>query len=132
METNNMLNKQNSTEPMDEKSATLDVQIISAEKNSLLIGLPIGLIAGLIAYCTATIFPVMYSLVIGIGAGIITAVLLFHFKFGKHLPRRVIPYTEDSLFPPQPYEPIKNMAARTYNLANGNPPVDFIIPKRDD
>ena len=109
----------------------LNQQILTAEKNSLLIAMPIGLIAGIIAYCTASIFSVMYAFVVGIGAGIITSVLLFHFKFGKHLPKRVITYTEDSLFPPKPYEPIKNMAARTYNLANGNPPVDFIMPKRD-
>jgi hypothetical protein len=129
MDTNNIPNEQSSTKPITEESTALSAQIISAEKNSLLIAIPIGLISGLIAYCTASVFPIMYAFVVGIGAGIITAVLLFHFKFGKHLPKRVIPYTEDSLFPP--YEPIRNQGIRDYNLANGNPPVDFIMPKRD-
>lgn len=130
MRTNNTLNQQNSV-PMNKGSTMLNQQILTAEKNSILIGIPVGLIAGVIAYCTASIFPIMYAFVVGIGAGIITSVLLFHFKFGKHLPKRVIPYTEDSLFPPQPYEPIRNQGIRDYNLANGNPPVDFIMSKRD-
>ncbi len=131
METNNMPNKHEATESINGKYTNLNARIINAEKNSLLIAIPIGLISGLIAYCTASVFPIMYAFVVGIGAGIIATVLLFHFKFGKHLPKRVIPYTEDSLFPPQPYEPIRNQGIRDYNLANGNPPVDFIMPKRD-
>lgn len=131
METNNMLNTQDFAEPINKEPTALNTQIISAEKNSILIGIPVGLVAGLVAYCTASIFPIMYALVIGIGACVVTSMLLFHFKFGKHLPKRVIPYTEDSLFPPKPYEPIQNQGIRDYNLANGNPPVDFIMPKRD-
>jgi len=130
MKIGNTLNQQNSA-PLNKGAIILDQQILTAEKNSILIGIPVGLIAGVIAYCIASIFPVMYSLVIGIGAAIITAVLLFHFKFGRHLPKPVTYYGEDSLFSPFSYEPIHDITIEAYNIANGNPPVDFIMPKRD-
>lgn len=131
METNNTSDKQIS-HLINEGATMLSQEILTAEKNSILIGVPVGLTVGLIAYCTATIFPIMYAFVVGIGAGIITAVLLFYFKFGKHLPKRVIPYAEDSLFLSSCYEPIQDITIEAYNIANGNPPVDFIMPKRDD
>ncbi len=128
METNSTSNKQ-APYLINEETAMLSQKILTAEKNSILIGLPVGLIAGAIAYCIASVFPIMYAIVSGIGAAIITAVLLFYFKFGKHLPKPIIPYKEDSLFPH--HELTQNLGIRACNLANGNPPLDFMLPRRD-
>jgi len=125
-----MLNKQNLTKLVTEteEATMLNAQIISAEKNSFLIAIPIGLISGLIAYCTATIFQIMYAFVIGIGAGITAAVLLFHFKFGKHLPKQTVNPNEYG----SPLSFYKfsddNSVIQAYNRANGNPSSNFILP----
>ncbi len=130
METNNTSDKQ-IPHLINEGVTMLNQEILTAEKNSILIGAPIGLIAGLITYCIASIYPIMYAFVIGIGAGIITTVLLFYFKFGKHLPKRIIDpneYGSPISFYKFSHE---NSAIQAYNRANGNPSSNFILPTRD-
>lgn len=113
------------------KFNSLNGAILQAEKNSLLTALLIGLISGLITYFITPTFPIMHSLVVGIGSLAISSIILFYFLFGKDLAKRTIDSNEYGS-PLSFYTPSsENIAIQSYNLAHGNPAADFIMPEND-
>lgn len=110
------------------QSKALNAKIFKAEKNSILISLPYGIASGIISHLLVPTFS--FSLVISVGTIAIISILLFHFKFGKDLPKKTNNPNEYES-PLTSYKPSSdNAAIQAYNRANGNPGVNFIMPKK--
>lgn len=126
-----MSNQHQSTKTISEDPSTLNAKILNAESRSVLIAIPVGLLSGLIAYWMSSTFSIINTLVIGVGAFAMTATLLFHFHFGKNLPKRVIS-PEEYGSPLTFHKPSsgENIAIQAYNRANGNPSSNFILPSK--